>query len=150
MNIEYLVCVATQFREAMESLNSDLGVTFSHFPSGACGDAVLVLGAHLKDIGLGEFNYMVGNYHGIKGDSWSSHAWLQGGQLVIDITADQFPDVDDKVIISNNSIWHSALEGRADNLADYRIYDAHTKSTLKRVHSKVLEFIKNKYITNQG
>jgi len=142
MNIIHIKDVATHFRETMELHKSDFGVTFSNFPSGACGDATLVLGTHLKDISLGKFNYMVGNYHGIEENSWSSHVWLQSGQLVIDITADQFPNVDDKVIVSNNSIWHSTLNGRALHLADYRIYDANTKCSLERIHHKVLGFIK--------
>ena len=125
----------------MEACSSQLGITFSNFPSGACGDAVLVLGTHLKDLGFGEFQYMLGDYGNKNENFWSSHAWLQLDDLVIDITADQFPDIEEKIIVSDKSEWHRNLNGEAKNIADYRIYDMQTSVTLGRAHNMILRYL---------
>ncbi len=46
----------------------------------------------------------------ISDNTWTSHAWLAKGTLVIDITADQFIDGPAPVIVSNSSAWHSQFE----------------------------------------
>jgi hypothetical protein len=37
------------------------------------------------------------------------HVWIVVDGITVDITADQFPDVTDSVIISADSPWHNAL-----------------------------------------
>lgn len=64
-------------------------------------------------------------------DGWS-HAWLQRGPLVVDITAYQFDEVDAPVIVSEDSRWRSA--GEVENVADFMIYDLHTKASLARAY----------------
>jgi hypothetical protein len=56
-------------------------------------------------VGIKGFEYICGNKHKSDG-SPSSHAWLQNGGWIVDITADQFPDVDEPVIVTNSSEWH--------------------------------------------
>ena len=84
---------------------------------------------------------MLGDYRSEKDGSWSSHAWLQCDCLIVDITADQFPEISDTVIVRENSEWHATLNGEPQNLADYRIYDTATAATLSRLHAHVVDTI---------
>lgn len=103
---------AVRVRRAIESIAcEDLPITFSHFPSGACGDASLLLGTYLEDqCGFGSFDYISGERGSHDQGTWTSHAWLQRGDLVVDITADQFPDAPAPVIVAAPSLWHRAFE----------------------------------------
>jgi len=38
--------------------------------------------------------------------------WLQKEDLVIDITADQFDEIDCKAIVTRQSPWHASLGGK--------------------------------------
>lgn len=73
---------------------------------GSCGDASLLLGKYLKDIGFGDF------------DCWSgrlgkkSHTWLQQNNLIIDITPDQFAGMTITVIVSSKSLFHKSFNGK--------------------------------------
>ena len=141
MNIEEIYRKSAEFRNAIELISSSLGISFSSFPRGACGDAVPLLGTYLIENGLGDFQYVLGDYGSRKNGTWSSHAWLQAGNLVVDITADQFADVSDKVIVSANSDWHAKLNGVNKHVADYRIYDSHTVHVLGQIYIKIIEQI---------
>lgn len=114
-----------RFRLAIERTDSNrLPVTFEAFPRGSCGDAALLLAKYLEEIGFGIFQYMLGSRAG-----WS-HAWLQQGSVIVDITADQFGDVDEKVIVTTWSPWHIGFSGEVEHVADYQIYDENTRATL--------------------
>ena len=66
------------------------------------------------------FDYVLAESY--KGKKQRSHAWLGRGTLVIDITADQFPDVSESVIVTLDSPWHRAWRGKVQHGADYRLY----------------------------
>lgn len=139
MDIEEIKLASTKFRNAINKCHSLLGITFKNFPEGSCGDAAPLLGTYLIENKLGEFQYYTGNY-GAK-ETWSSHAWLQAGSLVVDITADQFPDITKKIIVEEHSLWHKKLNGEALNLADYRIYDDSTVSNLSYLYKIIMRHI---------
>src|SRR5271163_4521740 len=104
-----LKSAATKFRLAIERCDRRrLSDTFQDFPKGSCGDAALLLRAFLQDQGLGTFQYALGWRDG--NDGRHSHAWLAAGGLVVDITADQFQEIDEKVIVTENSGWHAAIQ----------------------------------------
>lgn len=139
MNIDKIKLASTNFRNAIDKCHQLLGITFKHFPKGSCGDAAPLLGTYLIENKLGEFQYYTGNY-GAE-ETWSSHAWLQAGNLVVDITADQFPDITKKIIVEEYSLWHNKLNGEALNLADYRIYDHYTASNLSCLYKTIMRHI---------
>lgn len=127
-----IAALAGAFRAALESADrSRLPVTLQAFPQGACGDAALLLAKFLEQHGHGGFDYMLGWR-----DGWS-HAWLQRGQLVVDITADQFDEVGEPVIVCDGSPWHAAFDGEAEHVADFMIYDPNTRATLAGAYSLV-------------
>lgn len=94
---------------------------WSGFPRGACGDTALVLGQVLDDEGVEGFKYVCGNKYESDGRP-SSHAWLQSGEWIVDITADQFPDVHESVIVTNKSEWHELWERQRPEPGTLREY----------------------------
>jgi hypothetical protein len=114
--------LAGAFRSAIERTDRErLPCTLQEFPKGSCGDAALLLGTFLKNQGMGPFQYVCGWRDGY------SHAWLEADGIIIDITADFFPDESDPVIVTNRSPWHDAFERKVDpHEADYRVYDPNT------------------------
>lgn len=104
-SLEQLYLLAAKFRSAIEC--SDRRVmfrSFKDFPKGSCAEAAVLLGIYLEDQGFGVFNKMRSFRY--EPPPWISHAWLQRGNLVIDITADQFPEIKKKIIVAVNSVWH--------------------------------------------
>lgn len=120
--------LATAFRGAFAVADrARLFITLRDFPRGACGDASLLVAHLLLEQGLGEFDYVLGRY----GDA--SHAWLQQGALIVDITADQFPDAGQpEVIVALGSEWHSRLNGDIKHRATLPIYGQDWEATLLR------------------
>lgn len=131
--------VVKEFRACLELANrGGLTIGLRDFPSGACGDATLLLGTFLSDRGFGQFNYVCGERGNIPTEDWTSHAWLQKGNLVVDITADQFDDNDGKVIVSENSAWHRQFTVEEEHSACYRNYDEHTREQLDHAYQKIV------------
>ncbi|MHA1637071.1 MAG: hypothetical protein ACTSUB_03555 [Candidatus Thorarchaeota archaeon] len=53
--------------------------------------------------------YVSGEYYFAPGKE-QSHAWLEQDGLIIDITADQFDDVDVSIFISDDHEWYRQFE----------------------------------------
>lgn len=98
--------IANTVRRAIEAC-SPTQLPWPSFPRGACGDASLILGQVLDDAGIEGFEYVCGNKYKGDGEWYSSHGWLANGEWIVDITADQFPDVHEPVIVSCDSEWHA-------------------------------------------
>jgi len=64
----------------------------------------MLLGEYLRANRLGDFRLRSGQRQ--LGESSTTHAWLEQDLLVVDITADQFPDVADAVFVGRGSSWH--------------------------------------------
>lgn len=93
---------AKVFRAAiLRCARSDLP-TMKDFPRGSCGDASILLGQYLFDHSLGLWEYVGGE----REPDLHSHAWLELGGLIVDITADQFEDVGEPVIVTRDRSWH--------------------------------------------
>lgn len=131
--------LAQMFRRAIENgapLSHD--IIFERFPNGSCGDAALLLGRFLREHGAGAVRYVLGTRR--LGDSWSSHAWLNVDGLTVDITADQFDDMDEAVIAAAMSPWHERtfVLDEDEQPGDYRAYDDHTVSRLDGLYACLL------------
>lgn len=113
--------LATGLREAIVALPiADRQLGLAAFPAGSCGDACLLLGALFADAGINGFRYVCGERGAQSDNTWTSHAWLQRGDLIVDITADQFTDAPAGVIISENSVWHAQFECEEPVDSDFR------------------------------
>lgn len=107
MDVDRVRTIASAVRAAIGSC-PPADLPWPAFPGGACGDTSLLLGQVLHDAGIDGFEYICGNRRGPGGSS--SHAWLSNGEWIVDITADQFPDVAEQVIVSRDSLWHTTWE----------------------------------------
>lgn len=132
--------LATAFRRTIEDgapLAYD--IVFERFPAGSCGDAALLLGRLLSEHGARDIRYVLGKRR--VGDDWGSHAWLTVDGLIVDITADQFEDMDAPVIVAKTSAWHTGgWQIERDGLpGDYRKYDEHTVAQLDALYARLMD-----------
>ncbi|MEG2740467.1 hypothetical protein [Clostridium sp.] len=88
--------IATKFRFVLQEFNDDY--ILCDFPLGCCGDTSKLLGYYLKQ----EKNIQTIYVSGGSGH----HAWLEYEGYIIDLTADQFDNVNEKVIISDDITWY--------------------------------------------
>jgi hypothetical protein len=115
-------------------------LTLRDFPHGSCGDAALLLGTLLSDYGLGEFMH-VGGERGDKSDNtWCTHGWLEQNSLIVDITADQFGEIDTPIIVSRNSAWHATFVSTAITRPSKAYLDAvgPSKPELRRYYRRLV------------
>ncbi len=132
-DVEHLRTLAQSFRRALERTDRrNLIVTLAEFPNGACGDAALLLGAYLQDEGLGASVYVLGRRDGCY------HAWIELEGITIDITADQFSEINQPVIVCRRSSWHDTFEQERLHQAHYSVYDDHTVFELHKAYQAVL------------
>ncbi|WP_311272279.1 MULTISPECIES: hypothetical protein [unclassified Rhizobium] len=125
---------AEQFRDLIITTpKNSLPVTLHNFPNGSCGDASLLLGHHLTELGLGEFRYYLGWRDG------SSHAWLRSGSVIIDVTASQFDDFGDPVFVSDQSSWHESFAGSDKHAANLTVFGEPTTSMLRHAYAAILD-----------
>ena len=107
MNEVELRLIAEGVRKAIEQRGPELGIWLENFPSGCCTNASVFLGNYLKYEAGGKDTELVLGYRG-KG-RWMEdvrHHWIETGGFIIDITADQFPEVEAPVIVTAQSAWH--------------------------------------------
>ena len=115
--------LAMRLRRALDSIpKSELPDSMREFPHGACGDASHLMGALLADSGLDGFEFISAVCGMTDDNTWTSpsHAWLACGSLIVDITADQFPDAPAAVIVARNSPWHTRFCVEYTRPSDFR------------------------------
>ena len=104
--IEELYKLASQFRNALDQLEwSQMPDGFKDFPAGTCGNISNILAEYLYECGVTGVELVIGTnaLHG-------SHAWLEISGVIVDITADQFPDISASVTVTRDHRWHSQFE----------------------------------------
>jgi len=134
-NIQDILNYATLFRCAIENTDaSDFATSpwFVNFPCGCCGDSSDLLSKFLFDKGF-ETNYVWGMYRG------QSHAWLEYHDYYIDITADQFNDIEERVLLTQDKVWHSKFEGRSRPFRDFtKEFNNFNKARLCMLYNSIL------------
>ncbi|SFB22781.1 Protein of unknown function [Nocardioides alpinus] len=73
-----------------------------------------MLGQYLQDSGLGVWNYRSGVDAG-----GQTHAWIEQDGWIIDITAPQFKDVKEAVVVTDDDSWYH----RFSRIASYPYAD---------------------------
>ncbi len=68
-----------------------------------------------------------------------SHGWLKQNELIIDITADQFEDNNESVIVTINSKWHSEFNGEKLYVADLNILDENARDQLFNAYNEIIK-----------
>ncbi|WP_426502926.1 hypothetical protein ACPPVO_35540 [Dactylosporangium sp. McL0621] len=112
---------ASAFRAGLERGGLRM-ISLAQFPKGSCGDTCELLGQFLADKGLGDWQYRSGQ----RDEPFHTHAWLEQNGLILDITADQFPDINEPVVLTWAPGWHAQFQlmgGR--RVANLRWFDCH-------------------------
>ncbi len=92
--------------ENAKSGNADIP-WLPRFPEKCCNFAANLLLLELSDAGIDGLRRMIGTVQDERGDDLATHVWVQSGDIVADITADQFGQP--KVIVEAQSAWHASL-----------------------------------------
>jgi len=93
---------------------------------------------------LGIFNYVLGFRSGILNGEVRqySHAWLQNDKNIIaDITADQFEEIEEKIIVTTDNKWHSTFRSEIKHIAHFNIYDKSTYFKLEKTYEEICKNI---------
>lgn len=145
METSQILEMATRFRQAIESVPPEARpISIQCFPRGACGDTALLFGAFLVDQSVPGFKYVCGE-RGTKTDNtWTSHAWLQRNDLVVDLTADQFSDAPAGVIVSAPSPWHMQFRTAPGKESDFRCWSGYGAELLHPMYRMVLNAFQSK------
>ncbi len=142
MPLSELFVIASRFRTAVEAVPVQLRpIGLQEFPHGSCGDACLLLGAHFVDLGIEGFNYICGERGSRDDNTWTTHAWLQRGSCVVDITADQFTHAPSPVVVADPSPWHVTFSTDTSNPSDFRVLSGHGADLLQLMYSRVNEWL---------
>ena len=129
---EELSKLAHVFRQAIELCDrSQLPISFQSFPRGSCGDTCDLLAKWLEENGQTGFYYVCGWRQG------GSHAWLERDGIILDITADQFVDMKQSVIVTDDPTWHETFGNLQRHYADFETYNSHTVAVLRMAYSHI-------------
>ena len=127
-----------RFRSALDRVDPEIWrqVTITEFPHGACGHASELLGRYLWETLAIEPDYVLADFYEADGSWRGGHAWLGIGDLIVDITGDQFGWC--PVIVTRRSDIHDAgvLNLRQPLTTDMRwwgIYAAPVYAAAKRI-----------------
>jgi hypothetical protein len=119
--IEQIRHIAFRVRRAIQRIPFDeRPCGMERFPIGACLDAALVLGACFANRHVEGFQLVTGRIWSERHADWCTHAWLLRGDLIVDITADQFDPKLGSVIVSERSEWHRLFETNPPSDSDFR------------------------------
>lgn len=134
------------FREAVKLCpRADLPRSFERFPNGCGSDATLLVGAFLEDAGFGLFDRYSGTRNAPAGagpdsEPTVSHTWAQLGNIIVDITAEQFPDAPGELVLQAPSAFHQSFSGQCTGKATFRLYDEVTKYHFEHHLQSVLDY----------
>jgi hypothetical protein len=133
--------IALNFRKSIElTMKERTFLTIFSFPNGACGPVTRLLGTFIQEKGLGDFDYICGERWIEQRKNMQTHAWLQKGSLIIDITADQFTgEITEPVIVTTKSAWHKQFRTNNHGLASLNQTNLNPKYDLETDYWYVLE-----------
>ncbi len=120
MNRNKLKQLSKNFRAAILRCDlSELCSSFENFPAESCADASMLLGTYLIDNKIRAFNLIKGKRG--EGHSLETHYWLERDNIIVDITADQFDDVNEDVVITGiDANWYNSFKKEIRQEANFR------------------------------
>jgi hypothetical protein len=134
VTIQSLRELGISFRRAILSIPSEKFINsswFNNYPRGCCGDTSDLFSKYLNSKGI-EVIYV----WGFKGEQ--SHAWLEYHDIIIDLTADQFPDVNEEVVITKRRNWYDAIAIQNKSKNDFESYPAYNSVRLRNIYDNIL------------
>lgn len=98
--VQELFNASTIFRKAIEQhLSEEPHNLLVRFPSGCCKTTSFLLARYLHENGFDKLQYVYG-WRNFSSKNRFSHGWLQIGDLIVDITADQFELVNSSILVT--------------------------------------------------
>lgn len=93
-----------------------------------------MLAAYLEEMGEGIWTYVKGDRDG------ESHAWIEQDGLIVDITADQFPEVETAVIVTARNAWHETFFESVQpwHSAHFNVFDRREAKALEGAYLAIL------------
>ncbi|HCF2447005.1 TPA: hypothetical protein NIA45_004673 [Pseudomonas aeruginosa] len=135
-SVDLLRAVSFAFREACEAIHQQnrMPPNMRTFPAGCCGNSSEILGDYLISRGLAKAKLVRAN----RGDE--SHAWIEVGTLVIDVTGDQFAGRP-AVYVDGTDAWFRKwkLDGRRAAVFDYGSRDLMEHRLIEELHQALDE-----------
>lgn len=100
---------AEKLRDAIQrAKDENAGIPWlSRFPTKCCNFAANLLLLDLSEAGISGLRRVMGTVQDERGDDLENHVWVQVGDTIVDITADQFGQPG--VIVEQQSSWHESL-----------------------------------------
>lgn len=139
---------AELFLKTLIEIKDKLSDEFKFFPNGSCGTTCLLLGTFLSENGFGKFKMIRGEKYYWKGNYYieDSHAWLESeNSLIIDITAYQFPEISEQIIIEKKNSWYKQWK-IIEEIEDANIYNTMASiNTDFCNYALIKEWIQKKY-----
>ncbi len=131
---------AKRFRQAIEKLTTNDIIEsqwFGEFPKGCCGDTTMLLARYLLENQAIQTKYQWGIFNK------QTHAWLEleRNKMIIDITADQFDDVDEEVVFTDNKEWYEKFKNSNIPNAAFTEFQGPNKVRLEKLYSKIIKNI---------
>jgi hypothetical protein len=138
-----IAVVALDFRRAIEKAKLRRHAKcMGNFPIGCCKHSSQLLARYLvTDLQTPLVTFVHGERGG-RGDGqpWQSHVWLRVGGYTVDITADQYPEVDEPVVLSMGAGWHSMWEKQRHlTFGEMMHFDFWEGLRFRRMYSLVLK-----------
>jgi hypothetical protein len=66
-----------------------------------------------------------------------SHAWLEYQGWILDITADQFEDINNKVMVTMDRTWHSQFKKQSREISNFKTFNNYIKNRLSVIYSNI-------------
>jgi hypothetical protein len=105
-----LVALADAARQGLEAMTpTQRGIGFASFPHGTCGPVSELMGRIVLERTGHEGTYVCGDGHpALKPQQ--SHAWLEVGGFMVDLTYDQFEGTGLTGWVFEESLWHAKFD----------------------------------------
>lgn len=137
-----LIRIVRQFRHAIkQSRVRQMDPCFLRFPTGSCGDASELLARYLVEKGFLEVHVVNGERFLREKETYESHSWVEVDGVIVDITADQFGDMAESVVVTTDRIWHSQFSVTWRHPGGYKWTDSYTRGRLDKLYEEIVSHI---------
>ncbi|MFD0680371.1 MULTISPECIES: hypothetical protein [unclassified Paenibacillus] len=130
------------FRNAIQSMPINefpKSPFFDNFPTGCCGDTSNLFAKFLSSKG-----FVASYVWGLRKEQ--SHAWLEYKNIIIDLTADQFPEVKEKVIVTANKAWHYQFRIQKRSIRDFETFEEYNANRLGIIYRNILSRLEHEEV----
>ena len=138
---------AAAFRIGIEKVKDSLSFgLMKRFPNGCSKTASLLLARYLvQELGASPVTFVSATGRDEK-DGLVTHLWLEFSGIIVDITADQFRDIQQAVIVTTDRSWHDRTfpeQESYDFATEERTFDDYYKIKFDSDYNKICEAMLN-------